>query len=233
MRNRSRLLFFGTLFTATLAVMVSWSLRGRTGPAPKPASPEVLIIDTDYISDGGVTLANEYTGEIRDPESLDDLRLAIQERGRGGLAALEAEFADLQQARAAHERIAELYYKIGTLLMYSGRFEEAAGAIEKSLAIGEADRMPALARARLILLLGLIALRRGEVDNCIQCVGPSSCIFPIDRDGIHTHQAGSRLAIKHFTAYLDRVPGDLRVRWMLNLAYMTLGEYPEKVPPGI
>ena len=26
------------------------------------------------------------------------------------------------------------------------------------------------------------------------------------------------------------MPGDLRVRWLLNLAYMTLGEYPEKVP---
>src|SRR5262249_11936274 len=26
-------------------------------------------------------------------------------------------------------------------------------------------------------------------------------------------------------------PGDLRAIWLLNLAYMTLGEYPEKVPP--
>ena len=166
----------------------------RTGPAPKPASPEVLIIDTDYISDGGVTLATEYTGEIRDPESLDDLRMAIQERGSSGLAALEAEFADLQQARARTGASPSCYYKIGTLLnVLQGRFEEAAGAaIEKSLAIGEADRMPASSRAQLILLQGLIGLRRGEVENCIHCVGPSSCIFPIDRDGIHTH--ASRLA---------------------------------------
>ena len=48
---------------------------------------------------------------------------------------------------------------------------------------------------------------------------------------MHTHQAGSREAIKQFTAYLERAPGDLRVRWILNVAYMTLGEYPEKVPP--
>src|SRR4029453_3138065 len=31
-------------------------------------------------------------------------------------------------------------------------------------------------------------------------------------------------------AYLDKMPGDLRVRWLLNLAYMSLGEYPDKVP---
>ena len=79
-------------------------------------------------------------------------------------------------------------------------------------------------------LLGITALRRGEVDNCIGCVGPSSCIFPIARQAAHTRQAGSREAVERFTAYLDLWPGDIRVRWLLNLAYMTLGEYPDKVP---
>ncbi len=30
-------------------------------------------------------------------------------------------------------------------------------------------------------LQGLAALRRGEIENCVACLGPSSCIFPIDR----------------------------------------------------
>ena len=80
-------------------------------------------------------------------------------------------------------------------------------------------------------ILGVVAFRRGEIENCIHCVGPSSCILPISKAGVHTQPAGSRQAIEHFTAYLKLVPGDLRVRWLLNLAYMTLGEYPEKVPP--
>ena len=75
-------------------------------------------------------------------------------------------------------------------------------------------------------------MRRGEIENCLECLGPSSCIFPIAREAVHIQQAGSREAVKHFTAYLERAPGDLRVRWLLNLAYMTLGEYPEKVPPA-
>jgi len=49
---------------------------------------------------------------------------------------------------------------------------------------------------------------------------------------IHTHPAGSRLAIKHFSEYLDRFPDDLGVRWLLNVAYMTLGEHPQHVEPG-
>ena len=47
---------------------------------------------------------------------------------------------------------------------------------------------------------------------------------------VHTNPAGSRLAIRHFTEYLEQFPDDLGVRWLLNLAHMTLGEYPDGVP---
>ena len=80
-------------------------------------------------------------------------------------------------------------------------------------------------------LLGINALRKGEQDNCIGCVGPSSCIFPIAGSAVHSQRSGSEEAVSWFTAYLDQWPGDLRIRWLLNIAAMTLGEYPEKVPP--
>ena len=56
--------------------------------------------------------------------------------------------------------------------------------------------------------------------------------LPDRAEAVHLQQAGSREAVRHFTAYLDEWPGDLRVRWLLNLAYMTLGEYPQNVPPA-
>ena len=83
----------------------------------------------------------------------------------------------------------------------------------------------------LIYLQGVAALRRGENDNCIMCRGESSCILPISPAAVHTNPAGSRLAIKHFTEYLEQFPDDLEVRWLLNLAHMTLGEYPDEVDP--
>ena len=82
----------------------------------------------------------------------------------------------------------------------------------------------------MMALLGINALRRGEQDNCIGCVGPSSCIFPIAAEAVHTRPSGSREAVRWFSAYLDEWPGDLRIRWLLNIAAMTLGDYPEKVP---
>src|SRR5206468_2045215 len=54
--------------------------------------------------------------------------------------------------------------------------------------------------------------------------------FPLQRTAIHANPAGSRLAIRHFTEYLEQFPEDRGVVWLLNLAYMTLGEFPGHVP---
>src|SRR5262249_47606372 len=59
--------------------------------------------------------------------------------------------------------------------------------------------------------------------------GECSCIIPIAPAAVHTNPLGSRLAIKHFTEYLRQFPDDLEVRWLLNVAHMTLGEHPHQV----
>jgi hypothetical protein len=76
---------------------------------------------------------------------------------------------------------------------------------------------------------GVTALRLGETENCVQCRGACSCILPIVPAAFHTNPAGSRLAIEHFTEHLQLFPDDFEVEWLLNVAHMTLGEYPSKV----
>jgi hypothetical protein len=96
------------------------------------------------------------------------------------------------------------------------------------------EKRPGIAHEMLytvIYLQGVTALRRGETENCVMCRGESSCILPISTAAVHTFPTGSRLAIRHFTEYLERFPDNLEVRWLLNIAYMTLGEYPGKVSP--
>jgi hypothetical protein len=124
-----------------------------------------------------------------------------------------------------------LLRNIAMLHLYDGQLPEAARRLDEAIELSRTPGVPSDIRQSLRALRGIAALRRGEVENCIACVGPSSCIFPIARDAVHQNQAGSREAIEHFLAYLERTPGDLRVRWLLNLAYMTLGEYPDQVPP--
>ncbi len=85
--------------------------------------------------------------------------------------------------------------------------------------------------ATLMYFQGVAAFRKGENDNCVLCRGETSCIVPISPAAVHKNTEGSRLAIQHFTEYLAAFPDDLEVQWLLNLAHMTLGEYPDKVDP--
>ena len=70
----------------------------------------------------------------------------------------------------------------------------------------------------------------GEQRNCIENHSGQSCIFPIAGDGIHTNTTGSARAITIYEDILRVFPDDIRSRWLLNLAYMTLGKFPAEVP---
>lgn len=87
--------------------------------------------------------------------------------------------------------------------------------------------------------LGVAYMRQGETQNC--CPGqngiqsnPDSCILPLRNGGIHTQQEGSLQAITYLTEVLRNttveLPLHLEARWLLNIAYMTVGGYPEQVP---
>src|SRR5687767_693210 len=74
-------------------------------------------------------------------------------------------------------------------------------------------------------------LRIGEVENCLSLHGPDACIFPFRPGAYHKKQRGSREAIRRLEQILRNNAQDLSARWLLNLAYTTLGEYPDQVPP--
>lgn len=73
-------------------------------------------------------------------------------------------------------------------------------------------------------------LRMGEQENCIGRHMEESCLFPLSPAARHVLPRGSRGAIALFEEQLRENPQDLASRWLLNIAYMTLGEHPQKVP---
>lgn len=78
--------------------------------------------------------------------------------------------------------------------------------------------------------LAISYFRMGEQANCCSAYGPKSCLLPIEGAGIHQDTEGSRAAIREYSELLESNPGDLTSRWLLNIAFMTLGEHPGKVP---
>jgi hypothetical protein len=83
---------------------------------------------------------------------------------------------------------------------------------------------------KLLLMKALCELRIGEQENCIANHNAESCLFPIRGGGVHQLPRGSRAAVDLLTQLLEHDPARFDAGWLLNIAYMTLGEYPEKVP---
>jgi tetratricopeptide (TPR) repeat protein len=78
--------------------------------------------------------------------------------------------------------------------------------------------------------MGIAYMRLGERSNCMLNHTGSSCIFPIEDKGVHILKTGSQKAIEVYEKILKKNPGDLQSRWLLNIAFMTLGDYPKSVP---
>ena len=78
---------------------------------------------------------------------------------------------------------------------------------------------------------GIAYMRLGERTNCMLNHNRSSCVFPIKDSGVHRIQTGSQKAIDTYEAILRARPNDLVSKWLLNIAFMTLGRYPKDVPP--
>ncbi|HEX2860469.1 MAG TPA: hypothetical protein VHN79_02470, partial [Lacunisphaera sp.] len=118
------------------------------------------------------------------------------------------------------------------LLLHAGEIEAAIARYEEFARFTKDGgvTLPSTLSTQLRTSLGLSYLRLGERENCLLNHNADSCLFPLGGGGIHKNAHGSRGAVTHFSAQLEMYPGDLRARWLLNLAYMTLGEYPDRVP---
>ncbi len=79
-------------------------------------------------------------------------------------------------------------------------------------------------------LLAIAYMRKGEQENCAANHTAQSCIIPIQGGGLHKLTSGSESAIEVYKMLLNKFPDDLQSRYLLNIAYMTLGKYPAEVP---
>ena len=78
-------------------------------------------------------------------------------------------------------------------------------------------------------LLAVSYLRYGENDNCVANHNAESCILPLKGKAIHVKKKGSQQALRYYGMLLDVYPEDVQLRWLYNIAAMTLGEFPQGV----
>jgi tetratricopeptide (TPR) repeat protein len=126
------------------------------------------------------------------------------------------------------QRSAALGKKANALLQL-GEEQKAIDIYEKLLADiapGKLDERQSLLRD-----LAIAWLRQGDRMNCIDNHTAESCIYPISGGGVHRDKTGAQKAIELYKAVLADNRSDWESRWLLNVAYMTTGGYPDSVPP--
>lgn len=83
---------------------------------------------------------------------------------------------------------------------------------------------------KILSQLALSYMRLGEKMNCVHNHSTESCIFPLSAAAVHQDKYGSQKAIELYKSILKLDPRNMEARWLLNIAYMTVGGYPQDVP---
>jgi tetratricopeptide (TPR) repeat protein len=122
----------------------------------------------------------------------------------------------------------QMHYAAADLYAYKGEMDKAIDQFLQAYQIAQAElpaAMPDLEEA-----LGIAYLHKAEMDNDAYRHPGDRCLFPPHAPFAYAKQEASQKAIEFFTKYLARKPDTLDIKWELNLAYLTLGKYPDGVP---
>ena len=157
----------------------------------------------------------------------------FEERMQFGAQSVESSEQDLELLpEILFRKRFELLSELGKRRLWRGDTEQAIAHYLEAFELLEkqTSQIPDSVREMGVFQLGLAYLRLGENQNCVNCTNGESCLVPVRKGGVHLMQDGSRNAIKYFTKLLEHNPKHLTGRWLLNIAYMTVGEYPASVP---
>jgi len=123
----------------------------------------------------------------------------------------------------------EMHYALANIYAYQGDTDNAVAQWESAYQIASSQLPPAM--AELEEVLGIAYLHKSDIDNDVYRHPGDRCLFP-PRPGMSYAKPGSsQKAVEYLRKYLARHPEALDARWLLNLAYTTLGQYPGGVPP--
>ncbi len=126
----------------------------------------------------------------------------------------------------------DAYLEAAQELLNAGKSKEAIDLIAKLLKelknfqVDEDEKL----NQKIQQLLSVSFLRQGEQENCIHHHNGESCIIPLSGGGIYTITEATESAINEYIKILDQYPDHLLSKWLLNIAYMALGHYPDSVP---
>jgi hypothetical protein len=124
----------------------------------------------------------------------------------------------------------QMHYAVSQLSAYSNEMQAAIEHLQAALSIAF-EKYPAIV-PQLMEGLGISHMHAGESAADIYTHPGGRCLIPPVANSPRTNADTEHIgrAIQVFLSYLEHKPDDIEVRWLLNLAYMSAGKYPEGVP---
>jgi tetratricopeptide (TPR) repeat protein len=120
------------------------------------------------------------------------------------------------------------HFALGELYCYAGNMDSALEQYQEAYRIAS-EKVPR-AVPQIEFALAVALLHRSEMVNEVYRVPGEKCLFPMRPGNAYQKGADSQKAIEYFSKYLEEKPQALDARWLLNLSYATLGQYPNGVP---
>ncbi|MDW3192747.1 MAG: CRTAC1 family protein [Cytophagales bacterium] len=149
-----------------------------------------------------------------------------------------AEQEVIRKSPSWKRQLANFFYESKASKMLTGVYNLQAGNTEKAVnTLSEISHLnwntessDAQLMRKINEWMAMSYLRQGEEQNCILDHNGASCVMPIQGTGIYELKAPTLKALEIYHFLLSLYPDNYRYRWLMNLAYQTLGEYPENVP---
>ena len=200
------------LFHLILFVFFTFPLFSQKLPTEIPKSHHKMIQTLKRIADQ-TTENNPYLGSIR-------------------VKQLQRELYELPLDTPVRRKW-ELTFQLAQAELNLGLESKAIQHFTQSLSIIQQNGHPSVIVGTQFYL-AVAHMRQAETENCCLQHKADSCILPLQEHTIHTQKEPARQAIRYLTKVLemgqDNNPFYFKALWLLNIAYMTIGEYPESIP---
>ena len=108
-----------------------------------------------------------------------------------------------------------------------GDVDESIRLLSEALELSDPDGFD---RIGIMEDLAVAYMKQGELRNCVSPEGRLVCALPLDPAHAHRDKSSATMATDMLESLLERNPESTRYRWLLNVAHMALGTYPDEVP---
>ena len=126
------------------------------------------------------------------------------------------------------DEVGRVRFSLAQLLAYQGEMEPAIQQWLEAYKLAKVKSPQML--PELEEVLGTAYLHKSEMENGVYRNPGERCLFPPRKSFRYQKTEDSEKAVSYFSRFLEKKPDTQEVRWLLNLAYMTLGKYPDGVP---